>query len=101
MCGKRTRRVPIHERTAEVLKEFQKTEADKGQSAPLFLSRLKMPVTPHVSWGMVKEYAAEAGVEHVSSHSFRYTVATRLFSNPQVDLVTATTFLRHSRLDTD
>ena len=98
--GKKTRRVPVHERAAEVLKEFQKTEADKGESAPLFSSRLKKPMTPYVIWGVVKKYAAEAGVEHVSPHSFRHTVATRFFRNPQVDLVTAATFLGHSPLDT-
>ena len=45
--GKKTRRVPVHERAAEVLKEFQKTEADKRESAPLFSSRLKKPMTPY------------------------------------------------------
>ena len=98
--GKKTRRVPVHERAAEVLKEFQETEADKGESAPLFSSRLKKPMTPYAIWGVVKKYAADAGVEHVSPHSFRHTVATRLVRNPQVDLVTAATFLGHSRLDT-
>lgn len=36
----------------------------------------------------------------ITPHSFRHTVATRLVRNPQVDLVTAATFLGHSRLDT-
>ena len=98
--GKKTRRVPVHERAAKVLKEFQETEADKGESAPLFSSHLKKPMTPYAIWGVVKKYAAEAGVEHVSPHSFRHTLATRLFCNPQVDFVTAATFLGHSPLDT-
>ncbi len=50
--GKKTRRVPVNEKSVEVL----------------------------------KEYAAEAGVEHVSPHSFRHTVDTRLVRNPQIDL---------------
>ena len=53
---------------------------------------------PFGTWS--KKYATEAGVGHVSPHSFRHTVATRLVRNPQVDLVTAATFLGHSRLDT-
>ncbi len=98
--GKKTRRVPVHERAAEVLREFLETESGEGESAPLFLSRLKKAMTPYAIWSIVKKYAAEAGVEHVSPHSFRHTVATRLVRNPQVDLVTAATFLGHSRLDT-
>jgi len=98
--GKKTRRVAVHERAAEVLKESQKTEANKGESAPLFSSRLKKPMTPYAIWSMVKKYVAEARVKHFSPHNFRYIVATRLISNPQVDLVTAATFLGHSRLDT-
>ena len=32
--------------------------------------------------------------------TFRHSVATRLVRDPQVDIVTAATFLGHSRLDT-
>jgi hypothetical protein len=62
----------------QVLKEFQNMEADTGESAPVFLSHLKKPMTPYAIWGVVKKYAADAGVEHISPHSFRHTVATRL-----------------------
>ena len=98
--GKKTRRVPVHEHATDALREFMGTIQDEGESAPLFSSRLKKPMTPYAIWGVVKKYAAAAGVEHVSPHSFRHTVATRLIRNPQVDLVTAATFLGHSRLDT-
>ena len=57
-------------------------------------------MSPYAIWAVVKKYANEAGVENVSPHAFRHTVATRLVRNPQVDLVTAATFLGHSRLDT-
>ena len=57
-------------------------------------------MTSYAIWGLVKKYAAEAGVEHVTPHSFRHTVAMRLVRNPNVDLVTAAAFLGHSRLDT-
>lgn len=57
-------------------------------------------MTPYAIWYTVKKYAAQAGVENVSPHTFRHTVATRLVRNPNVDIVTAATFLGHSRLDT-
>lgn len=98
--GRKTRRVPLNERAAEALKEFMETETGEGEAAPLFVSRLKKPLTSYAIWSIVKKYAAQAGVEHVTPHSFRHTVATRLVRNPQVDLVTAAAFLGHSRLDT-
>ncbi len=57
-------------------------------------------MTPYAIWCTVKKYAAQAGVENVSPHTFRHTVATRLVRNPNVDIVTAATFLGYSRLDT-
>jgi hypothetical protein len=48
----------------------------------------------------VKNYAALASVENMSPHTFRHTVATQLVRDPEVDLVTAATFLGHGRLDT-
>ena len=36
----------------------------------------------------------------MTPHTFRHTVATQLVRDPEVDLVTAATFLGHSRLDT-
>jgi len=36
----------------------------------------------------------------VTPHTFHHTVATQLVRDPEVDLVTAETFLGHSRLDT-
>lgn len=71
-----------------------------NQAAALFSSRLKKPLTAYAIWSVVKKYVSEAEMEHVSPHSFRHTVATRLVRNPPVGLVTAATFLGHSRLDT-
>ena len=48
----------------------------------------------------MKKYARLAEVEGVTPHTFRHSVATRLVRDPQVDMVTAATFLGHSRLDT-
>ena len=97
--GKKTRRVLINEKAGEVLKEYLAGKNLNG-ATPLFSSRLQKPMTSYAIWGLVKKYAAEAGVANVTPHSFRHTVATRLVRNPNVDLVTAAAFLGHSRLDT-
>ena len=47
----------------------------------------------------MKKYARLAGIEGVTPRTFRYSVATRLARDPQVDMVTAATFLGYSRLD--
>ena len=97
--GKKTRRVPIHEKACDVLREYLVGKKLTGTD-PLFSSRLNKPMTSYAIWGLVKKYAAEAKVEHATPHSFRHTVATRLVRNPNVDLVTAAAFLGPSRLDT-
>lgn len=67
---------------------------------PLFLSQKGGAVSSYAVWYTVKKYAQLAGVENVSPHTFRHTVATQLVRDPEVDLVTAATFLGYSRLDT-
>lgn len=74
-----------------------------GHSAaeePQLLSQKGGATTSYAIWYAVKKYAQLAGVGDVSPHSLRHTVAARLVRDPEVDLVTAATFLGHSRLDT-
>ena len=102
--GRKQRRVPIHARARDALQAFLESEGRKEISEhaaePLFKTRDGDAMTPYAIWYTVKKYAAQAGVENVSPHTFRHTVATRLVRNPNVDIVTAATFLGHSRLDT-
>ena len=73
--------------------------ADRA-AEPLFGSRAGKPLTSYALWYTVKKYARLAEVEGVTPHTFRHSVATRLVRDPQVDMVTAATFLGHRRLDT-
>jgi integrase/recombinase XerC len=104
--GRKRRRVPIYVRARRLLREYldeRRQECDGeelGAGEPLFLSRKGGAITPYAIWYTVKKYARLADVDDVSPHSFRHTVATRLVRDPEVDLVTAATFLGHSRLDT-
>ena len=105
--GRKRRRVPIHLRARRVLNAYLEQEkladpADRAAHAaePLFRSRAGEPLTPYALWYTVKKYARLAEVEGVTPHTFRHSVATRLVRDPQVDMVTAATFLGHSRLDT-
>lgn len=67
---------------------------------PVFLSRKGGAITPYAVWYTVKKYAKLVNVKDVSPHRFRHTVATTLVRDPEVDLVTAATYLGHARLDT-
>ncbi len=105
--GRRRRRVPIHVRARKALNAYLEQEqlAEPAVQAaraaePLFRSRAGEPLTPYALWYTVKKYARLAEVEGVTPHAFRHSVATRLVRDPQVDMVTAATFLGHSRLDT-
>ena len=104
--GRRRRRVPIHLRAARRSaptwsRNSLPSPARAAHAAePLFRSRAGEPLTPYALWYTVKKYARLAEVEGVTPHTFRHSVATRLVRDPQVDMVTAATFLGHSRLDT-
>jgi len=105
--GRKRRRVPIHLRARKALTVYLEQErlddpgprsARSGES--LFRTRNGEPLTPYALWYTVKKYARLAEVEGVTPHTFRHSVATRLVRDPEVDMVTAATFLGHSRLDT-
>lgn len=105
--GRRRRKVPIHLRARKVLSaylEYEQLDDPAARAAhatePLFRSRAGEPLTSYALWYTVKKYARLAEVEGVTPHTFRHSVATRLVRDPQVDMVTAATFLGHSRLDT-
>ena len=105
--GRKRRRVPLHLRARRALSAYLEQEqlgdpATRAARAaePLFRSRNGAPLTPYALWYTVKKYARLAGIEGVTPHTFRHSVATRLVRDPQVDIVTAATFLGHSRLDT-
>lgn len=105
--GRRRRKVPIHLRARKALSTYLEQQG-LGEPAvrvahasePLFRSRTGEPLTPYALWYTVKKYARLAEVEGVTPHTFRHSVATRLVRDPMVDIVTAATFLGHSRLDT-
>lgn len=109
--GRKLRRVPIHASARRALRDYLqergfpsdgalKAAQEERSEEPLFLSQKGGTITPYAIWYTVKKYARAAGVEGVSPHTFRHTVATRLVRDPQVDLVTAATYLGHRRLDT-
>jgi site-specific recombinase XerD len=98
--GRKQRRVPIHARAWRALSEYLEGRDDPADDEPLFLSQKGGAISSYAVWYTVKKYAALAEVEGVTPHTFRHTVATQLVRDPEVDLVTAATFLGHSRLDT-
>jgi site-specific recombinase XerD len=98
--GRKQRRVPVHARARRALSEYLEERNKPTGDEPLFLSQKGGAITPYAVWYTVKKYAALAEVEGVTPHTFRHTVATQLVRDPEVDLVTAATFLGHSRLDT-
>jgi integrase/recombinase XerC len=98
--SRKRRRVPIHARARRALSEYLEERGAPTGDEPLLLSQKGAAISSYAVWYTVKKYAALAQVEGVTPHTFRHTVATQLVRDPEVDLVTAATFLGHSRLDT-
>jgi site-specific recombinase XerD len=98
--GRKQRRVPVHARARRALNEYLEERDNPTGNKPLFLSQKGGAISSYAVWYTVKKYAALAEVEGVTPHTFRHTVAAQLVRDPEVDLVTAATFLGHSRLDT-
>jgi integrase/recombinase XerC len=57
-------------------------------------------LSAYAIWYTVKKYARLAKIAGVTPHTFRHTVATRMVRDPEIDMVTAATFLGHTRLET-
>ncbi len=109
--GRKRRRVPVHAKARRALREYLKERGfdldaslphstEPRAEEPLFLSQKNGGISAYAVWYTVKKYARLARVDDVTPHTFRHTVATQLVRNSDVDLVTAATFLGHSRLDT-
>jgi integrase/recombinase XerC len=110
--GKKRRRVPVYARARRLLAEYleereqgaqggeEQSRSSLSPGEPAFLSRKGGAITPYAVWYTVKKYADLADVKDATPHRFRHSVATRLVRDPDVDLVTAATYLGHSRLDT-
>ena len=104
--GRKQRRVPLNLRARRAIQEYLDTRSGLTLDTPLFVSARSsngarpQGVRPSTVWYTVKKYAREVGLDDVSPHTFRHSVATWLVRNPTVDLVTVATYLGHSRLDT-
>jgi integrase len=75
---KSTRVVSVPSFTAEVLRERLVAVADEGAEHLLFFSRNHTPLTTNNVRRRLRAVLAEAGIEGVTPHSFRRTVATVL-----------------------
>ena len=104
--GRKQRRVPLNLRARRAIQAYLDTRTGLRGDDPLFVSVRpredadRQDVRPATVWYTVKKYARAVGLDDVSPHTFRHSVATWLVRNPAVDMVTVATYLGHSRLDT-
>jgi integrase/recombinase XerC len=108
--GRKRRRVPVHARARRALRVYfverdlltdvDATVDEAPETTPVFLSRTGERLSAYAIWYTVKKYARLAKIAGVTPHTFRHTVATRMVRNPEIDMVTAATFLGHTRLET-
>jgi len=98
--------VPLNLRARRAIQAYLDTRTGLRGDDPLFVSIRpredagRQGIRPAAVWYAVKKYAKAVGLDDVSAHTFRHSIATWLVRNPAVDMVTVATYLGHSRLDT-
>lgn len=110
--GSKERLVPLGEESQHWLQRYldearlvlaanQAVPAMAGGDVPLFIDAQRQPLSRQQFWGLVKRYAAVAGVDpgKVSPHGLRHSFATHLL-NHGADLRALQMLLGHSSLST-
>jgi integrase/recombinase XerD len=98
--GSKERRVPVGKSAIHWLQQHILTQAAYGKSpyANLFLHRGK-PLTRQFAWSMIKTYAEQIGIQHVSPHTLRHSFATHLLQHG-ADSRSVQALLGHSDIST-
>jgi integrase/recombinase XerD len=98
--GSKERRVPVGKSAIHWLQQYTAVKAGYGQSPfpNMFLHRGK-PMTRQFAWAMIKNYAAEIGLQNVSPHTLRHSFATHLLQHG-ADSRSVQALLGHSDIST-
>jgi integrase/recombinase XerD len=98
--GSKERRVPVGKSAIHWLQQYTAVKAGYGQSPfpNMFLHRGK-PMTRQFAWAMIRNYAAEIGLQNVSPHTLRHSFATHLLQHG-ADSRSVQALLGHSDIST-
>jgi integrase/recombinase XerD len=98
--GSKERRVPVGKSAIHWLLQYESVKAGYGKSPypTLFLHRGK-PLTRQQAWAMIKTYAEQIGLQHVSPHTLRHSFATHLLQHG-ADSRSVQALLGHSDIST-
>jgi integrase/recombinase XerD len=98
--GSKERRVPVGKSAIHWLQQYAAVKAGYGKSPypNLFLHRGK-PLTRQLAWTMIKTYAEQIGLQHVSPHTLRHSFATHLLQHG-ADSRSVQALLGHSDIST-
>lgn len=99
--GSKERRVPVGKSATEWLQKYLMVRARAGhaQHQRCFLNSLGAPLTRQAAWKIITDYAARAGLKHVSPHTLRHSFATHLLQRG-ADSRSVQALLGHSDIST-
>lgn len=98
--GSKERRVPVGKSAIHWLQEYDKVKKSFGTANSLFLFLHRgRPATRQFAWSMIKRYATQAGLEHISPHTLRHSFATHLLQHG-ADSRSVQALLGHSDIST-
>jgi integrase/recombinase XerD len=98
--GSKERRVPVGKSAIHWIQKHQEAQSAYSESRylNLFLHRGK-PLTRQFAWSMIKRYAEQIGIAHVSPHTLRHSFATHLLQHG-ADSRSVQALLGHSDIST-
>ena len=96
--GSKTRMVPLTTAASDAMRSYLPTRPGSPDRA-FFLTRRGTRLSLHHVWHIVKEYAAQSGVDRATTHSMRHSFATH-FIEGGGDVSTLQKLLGHASIQT-
>ncbi|MFP3975795.1 MAG: tyrosine-type recombinase/integrase, partial [Dehalococcoidia bacterium] len=101
--GSKERMIPLHEQAIRDLIEYindARPQIAPGNEKALFVNRRGQRLTRQGFWLILKNYAEAAGIDKITPHTLRHSIATHLLRSGKMNLRELQEFLGHANIST-